>query len=77
VRTWNGISPWYSVGVLILFLLYEVARVNYEMFQTPRRAVGVQAPIPVGPPLAIRDDDFDREFGASLRRAYEIIKAVP
>lgn len=75
VKTWNGISPWYSVGVLVVFLLYEVARVNYQTFQTARPAVGPdESTIAPGPPIPMGDGDFDREFGTSLGTAYEIIK---
>jgi hypothetical protein len=80
VKTWSGISPWYSVGVILLFLLYEVARVNHEMFRNlggTRRTVEVEGLIPPGPKIPMKDGDFDREVGVSLGTVYEIIKPSP
>lgn len=79
MKAWSGFSPWYALGIVAFFLLYEMARVNYEMIrdQSVRLTVEANVPIPTGPPRVMRDRDFDREFGAFLSSGYDVIKPGP
>jgi hypothetical protein len=80
VRTWNGFSPWYPIGLLILLLLFTGAKVNYEMFMSlkdAQRVLEVDEGIPPGPPVVMGDDTFSRVVAVSFDAAYDIIKPRP
>ncbi len=80
VRTWNGFSPWYPIGLLILLLLFTGAKANYEMFRgvkDAQRVLEVDEGIPPGPPVVMGDHTFNRAVAVSFDAASDIIKPRP
>jgi len=80
VSTWSGFSPWYALGLLIVFLLYEMARVNYQQvvdLESASRVLKTGELVPLGPPVVMRDSTFDREVAVGFSAAYDVIKPGP